>query len=563
MNNRHSFYVKLHSSTILGLERVNLAIERIGYARTALFLVIALVLILIVLRSYHASVTGYLLPDEAFYYNISVLDGFRETEYRPFFHVVYLLFFGGVRDVWTFLLRGALYSALWAVSSIIMTYKIITHLHVADKTAALLILSLPLFPVFTIMVPMILTETLALFLALVGIYFAHRYLDSLRVVDALLAAIGFVTASLVRQPYLLLSLGAILAILLPKRRSLAPIVAYSLLLLLIFPIPIRLTPLQFAQPVYSYLTNLLVQLPRVGLAAALTSLRPGVLMAPRVWIPHGASSYDILYAFVVGLLYGYNPLFTVFVFVSLGLVAYAALVNRTRMAVFDLLIMTLALLSSLISIVVIVSSLTAAVSTWTSTIIRMTHTSLPAIFGLRRLYAKLRPRQLVAILLIFLVLASTQIPQFLNAAQRSLTITGEPINRLSLDYKAPYYRLYLLAKDSGETLVIGGSHMRGIRTYMSMLPNVTLSGVPKTQAEFSALVNREWQTIFLYDDWITIAKPSLANVYPTYYREILLSRSFSGFVLDTLWVDGESYAIRMTRTSAVPSQTNCPAVSFT
>jgi hypothetical protein len=190
---------------------------------------------------------------------------------------------------------------------------------------------------------------------------------------------------------------------------------------------------------------------------------------------------------------------------------------------------------------------------------------LPAFLGLGYLYKRFKARHLLAVLLVFLVLASTQIPRFDYAIQRSLTRTGEAIDRLSFEYRAPYFRLYLIAKDSGKTLVVGGLEMRGIQTYMSMLPNVVLIRVPRTENDFEARLKLGWDFIFLYDDWYTMKDPSIVDSYPGYYRGILLSRSYPGYVVTTLWVDGESYALEMvkvgTQTAAVPAnafQSNLP-----
>ncbi len=133
--------------------------------------------------------------------------------------------------------------------------------------------------------------------------------------------------------------------------------------------------------------------------------------------------------------------------------------------------------------------------------------------------------------------------------ERSLQRVGEPINRLSLDYRAPYYRLYLIAKASGKTLVVGGIELRGIVAYMSMLPNVVLAGVPSSEGEFMRLINQTWDAIYLYDDWFTIQDPSIATAYPAYYWAILHSTSYHNFDIQTLWVDSESYAFQLIRTS--------------
>jgi len=73
-----------------------------------------------------------------------------------------------------------------------------------------------------------------------------------------------------------------------------------------------------------------------------------------------------------------------------------------------------------------------------------------------------------------------------------------------------------------------------------------LSTVPGSEDGFKGLLAQQWDAIFLYDDWVTIAVPEMIGAYPSYYGEILKSGEYPGYVIETLWVDGESYAMRMT-----------------
>jgi hypothetical protein len=156
---------------------------------------------------------------------------------------------------------------------------------------------------------------------------------------------------------------------------------------------------------------------------------------------------------------------------------------------------------------------------------------------------------------LLLIVGSTQVASFAGAFQRSLS--REPVDRLSFDYRAPYYRLYLLAKGSGKTLVFGGIEMRGVRAYMAMLPNVVLVGAGGdwglTEIAFQALLKQGWDSIYLYDDWVTIKIPSMIGMYPSFYAEILTTRQYRGYIIETLWVDGESYALRMVKDGSVAS----------
>jgi len=212
-----------------------------------------------------------------------------------------------------------------------------------------------------------------------------------------------------------------------------------------------------------------------------------------------------------------------------------------------------------------------ALSGWTSAIIRATHPSLPSIIGFPSLYGRLRVNRVAALMVILLILGSTQVSSFAGAFQRSLS--REPVDRLSLDYKAPYYRMYLLAGDSGKTLVFGGLHMRGIRMYMAMLPNAVLVPVGEretlwalSEAGFRAWLEKDWDSIYLYDDWVTIQVPSMIDAYPPFYSEILRSRQYPGYSVEMLWIDGESYALKMTRAqhgSGVVLQSYSTSAMFT
>jgi hypothetical protein len=172
------------------------------------------------------------------------------------------------------------------------------------------------------------------------------------------------------------------------------------------------------------------------------------------------------------------------------------------------------------------------------------------------LYSRLKVRRAAGLIIILLIVGSTELGTLADAFQRSLSV--EPVDRLSLDYRAPYYRLYLLAKSSGKTLVFGGIEMRGVVAYMAMLPNVVLVPVGArgqrgalNETEFQALLQQHWDSIYLYDDWVTIKIPSWIDVYPEFYSQILRSRQYPGYTIEAIWIDGESYALTMVKTSNV------------
>jgi hypothetical protein len=527
----------------------------LGRCRVSLAITIAVVLGVIAVRYYYSFVTGFLVPDEIWYFDTYILDKWPIASYRPAFVATFLLFFGGVSDVWTFLLRGILYSAIWAVGCVMLFFMIFRRLRVPESMSSLLILSLPLFPIFIIFVPTILTETLGLFMALFGVYFALRHVQEGRVVNSLLSGFFFVVAANVREPYLLFAVGYIVLFLALSltRRSAKSIVGYG--------IPLSLLLLQLARGGYSQLMSFISRLVSPAAETIPSSYPTNVSVG--AWLASPMSMTlklppDLPAAIVVALWYGFNPLFALFAVLSVFAVGYDLLRDKSSGLFFLALNMLWSLGAFVGPAAFFLEAIGGALSGWTSSIIRTAHASLPLIIAFPRFYSRLKVRRVAGLILILMIVGSTQLGTLAEAFQRSLS--REPVDRLSLDYRAPYYRLYLLARDSGKTLVFGGIEMRGVRAYMAMLPNVVVVGVgarraahPLNETSFKALLEQGWDSIYLYDDWVTIKIPSWIDAYPEFYSQILRSRQYPGYTFETLWIDGESYALRMVKISGANS----------
>jgi len=530
-------------------------VAQFGYTKTALVLALTIIEGVIVARYCYSFITGYIVPDEAWYYNTYVLDRQPIMSYREVFLTIFMMFFGPVKSVWQFFASAFVYSSLCAIGTIVISYKLVKRLQPSDQVSGLLLLSLPLFPVLVVMAATATTEPLGLLFAMTGVYLTLRYVQEGSSVSALLSGASFILAYKVREPYLLLAAGFVLLymVVAAKRRTGRGFLAYLIPVLPWFPVPVRLQPFDFAQPILALVTGLVSRLPAYfsALLSTTTPTLPPILppvetlLNPTVSVATSSSPHpEFAEALGLGLFYGYNPLFAVFALASVALAVYLLLRSRSSEASFVLLSMILSLGTFAVSVMFTIVANPSAVTGWTSTLVRAAHTSLPSFVGFGGLYQRLKPKRVAALIIVTMLLLSTQVPSFAATFQRSLS--REPVDRLSLDYRAPYYRLYLLAKDSGKTLVIGGIHFRGIRMYMSMLPNVALSTVPGSEDGFKGLLAQQWDAIFLYDDWVTIAVPEMISAYPSYYGEILKSIQYPGYVIETLWVDGESYAMRMT-----------------
>jgi hypothetical protein len=565
---RHQPPKKSRSAVVLKLYHNLMArVERFGYARTSLVVTIAVVMAVIVGRYYYSFVTGFILPDEAWYYDTYILENQPIGDYREVFTAFFKLFFQGT-DVWQFLLKGFIYSTLWSVGTVLVGYKTIRRLEPSDRVAGLIILSLPMFPVFIVLAPTILTEPMGLFFAILGIYLTLRFIQGGSAWNAVLSGVSLVFAFKVREPYLVLGCGFVLLyLILPvlerKMHSLRGLLGYAVAIAYIFPVPLQLHPLQFAQPGTQIYQNLASWLISHTSSHTVTS-NPGSsiissivnpIVNPPISISAGYPAPiehpDVLQGIVIGLGYGFNPLFAVFAVASLAVTVYLTAKTRSLTPLMLFFSVFWALGSFVASIMFTIASLPGALTGWTSTIVRASHTALPAFVGLGPVYTRIKPKRVAALMLIVLVIGSTQLTNVADAFQKSLSRL--PVNRLTLDYRAPAYRLYLLAKGSGKTLVVGGLEYRTIRMFMAMLPNVQLVPVPSSELAFKALLNQSWQAIYLYDDWVTVAVPEMIGSYPAYYAQILQSKSYMGYSIEKVWVDGESYALRLTMTTSPSS----------
>jgi len=94
------------------LEKVNRRLFRFGYARVSLVMVLLFVVTVVMARFIYSSITGYILPDEAWYYNHFILANHWPSFYREVFFLVYKLFFLGSGNMQSFLIRGTLYAVV-------------------------------------------------------------------------------------------------------------------------------------------------------------------------------------------------------------------------------------------------------------------------------------------------------------------------------------------------------------------------------------------------------------------------------------------------------------------
>ena len=220
------------------------------------------------------------------------------------------------------------------------------------------------------------------------------------------------------------------------------------------------------------------------------------------------------------------------------------------MGLLVLVIIVLGLTSYFVTADFAVVSLPNAVSQWTSNLVRLSSSAVPGVVGFGYLYSKVKARYVLIALIVYIVLGAVLVPRVAIVLQTSQNQAGVTVDRLSFDYRAPYYRMYQIAGNSGRNLIIGGAGEVQMAVFASMLPNVIVSSIPSSQQEFDLLVSKNWSAIYLYDNFVTILSPSLVSgcqCYPIYYQHIVLSHSYDGYSITPIWVDGESYALRLVK----------------
>lgn len=497
----------------------------------------------ITFRFYHLSVTGFLVPDEAYYYETFIIDHIRLIDYREVFVAIYLLFFSSVNSFQSFVFAGYAFAATWATAAVAGFYFLIKETRLPEHYGSAMLISLALVPVFTLMLLLVLTETVALALALFGLLFTLRYVRTGNAWTALLSSILFVLAYKVREPYLILAVGNLFTIALTHKRNWRGILAYLVPLSIVLSIPVSLQPLQLTQPLYSYVDSYLHHIYSNPTITSITNVPPPTTSTLP---PTDHPEREIMQGFALGFGIGYGPVLAALVLGAFT-IGLARLISR-KMQRIDLTILwnsALSILGMVISLSFLIYPAPGLIPVWTSAAVRISNVSLPAFLSLRYLYERSNARRLIGMLLLVLVVTSAEIPVLITAFQTNLAPSGAQIDRLSLNYRAPYYRLYLLAKDAGKTLIIVGFDSRGLRTFCSLLPNVTITGAPADEGQFRSLISGDWNAIFLYDDVVTIKDPTTLGVYPQYYQNVVLSSSYNGHRIIPIWVDGESYALKL------------------
>ena len=542
------------------------------YTRLAVIAASAVLLCLIAARLYYTAVTGYILPDEAFYYNLFIVEGLGFSVYRPVLHLAYEIFYFGVGNSLTsYVLRGAIFCGVWAVGCILVIAKILKALDISDKASAFVVLSFLVLPVFPLMSVFTVTETMALFFALAGMLYSIRYVQEGGVRNAALAAAMLLFASQVREPYLLLLVGAP-PMMFALRHSLKPFFAYAAVGIIGLPIPTSFQPLSLSQPVsnllFEFIPNYILGFissfriyhvsagagvaagaagasgaagaaagsagaagaaagagAGAGAAAAgsffgytfqyvpstVAGAGPGAATIP-AYVTAASNSVSLTLGwpeFYAFLVGAFYGIRPIFlILVFLSLIL--ALRTRSRKGVIVCWFGLLAIVGYFVTASFAVEFLPNAVSSWASNLIRLSSAALPAAICLGYLYKRLGTGASLAMFVGTLVFGLLLLSSFTSAIQSSQNIQGGTVDRLSFGYRAPYLRMAQLATPG--SLVVVGPGQPQLETMLSLsdgAKTVVIQPIPASAADLARLLaSRQWSHVYFYDDWVSIQNPA-------------------------------------------------------
>jgi hypothetical protein len=472
-----------------------------------------------------------MLPDEGWYYTTFIVQPIGFSVYRPIMNLAYVIFFSGVSSLDGLFVWGAIYCAVWAIGSVWMLSKVLRVLAIEERPAALTLLTFMVLPIFPIMAVFFVTETMALFFIFAGIYFSLKYLKGGAALSAAAAATMFLFASSVREPYILFVI-VVPFVLFAMRFRLKALLAYAAIAVISLPVPVSIVPFNIGLPVatfiFSYLPNLVLH----GGQPAF----PSYVYVAGTTLPV-ATDLSGVYAFLVGAAYGIGPVFGLLTLISLVYAVRA----KSKASYLVLLFSLLSIVSYLVTADLAVAFQSDAATVWTSDLIRLSSSALPAAIGLGYLYSKVDFRIVRTAFLVTIAFGVLAAGAFSSALQSTQDIQGSTVDRLSLSYRAPYLTMYQTAQP-GSLILSGGSGIGTMTVFASFLDNVTVKPIPPNGTAFGSLLAEGWSHVYLYDDWVTLNASFIArcDCYPTYYASLILYGNWT-----LLWSNSESYALEM------------------
>lgn len=541
----------------------------IALKRSNLSIIISMVILsgVVIGRGIYTYITGFMTGDEALYY----LSGLKSVEHgqliilypsRYLFQIIIVPIFMllKINDVHSMIIFATIFAWMWTLPLPYIIKKITEIFTNEEKVLCFSTLAVPFFPILTIMSATFVTEPMSVLLVMMAIYFQLLMIKKLSWKYAVMSGLMFALSSSIRDPYMLLILfnGLLVFAMLLKKKIPSKIgVPFILTSALGYRIPFSLEDilaLRFTQTIItSIMEKSVIMINKIlSIFITVTPIATSKTVAeqyPAIYAGEMGLSDPIfnvalhkigdgLLAFFMGLFIGWNPIFTL-----LGIVGLIISFSRLRKFKLEDVIITSNIMAGFLNYAIVsyiisignVTQITAGLS-GIGTIIRTSHTSLPAMFSMRLTLAKLNKKHMIVIFLIVIVFTGISVRYAFTEFQKGWS--GKYVERLTLNYRDPHYRLYEYTENTGKTLIFGGHNLVLPQLYLRSRLNVYLSP-PVTEEKFLTLLKSEnWDTVLIYGYYHYPMEPALKGSFPWY---LSLMQNETEIPINVIWDDGESF----------------------
>lgn len=456
-------------------------------------LVLSLVVLLsaTIVRVVYGLRSGFILPDEALFY-MTTSDFFgngRLLLRYPTYVLFQLMILGfgsllGLDNVWKFMVVFPFLSFIFSFGIVFLVWKIVRNKY------------LTLASMFTVSVLIgtttILTEAPSLFFVMLGIYFTVRK-------QPLYSALSFSAAVWFRELYVLFLIGNFFLCKQNRRYILGSLPA----------LPVTLFITQY------FGLNIFSKIPILPIASEPLFVHPerifgqgDVSIVNRILFTPWNSS--------IGLLFSLTPFLALMVVFSLfkGRKERDILWWNSIFGIVSLL---------LLNFLILKDSFFVTSSGRYSTLVRFASICFPSV-----LILKLDRKMMIISILSLLLIA----PLGLSMIQSNLSIGT--VDRLSLDYEAPWLRL--AREVEGQDVLVYAEPIVRARLFVS--DDVVVSLPPRNEDEFNLTVER-FERIYFYGEKHSNHEMALKDNFLWYYGIVKNRVNVS-----EIWDDGESYLLR-------------------
>jgi len=526
-----------------------------------LIFVMAILSCVIIARGIYTWFTGFMTSDEALYY-LSGLESVRlsrvailyENRYifQAIISILFLIF--QIKNVFGMIVFATTFSLVWTLPLPYIIKKI-TELFTTDrKTVIFSVLFLPFFPILTIMSATFVTEPMTLTLMMTAIYFFFKMFKHSSLHYPLLSGLLFAVAVSMREPYmvfLVVNILFVLVVTIRRKFSWKSALIFSSLAVLGMRIPLMENFLSSTYLKFGF-TNAIITMilkPIGEMFSVTTSFIeiPPIIMpimdmeSPIFLFTINKVSMGFVW-FLLSIFVGWNPFFAIFGVIGTVLSVLRIKKERSLINVAFFLNILCGFLNffGVAYIVQIgnVSQVQAGANALGSCI-RNSHTSLPSIISIRECISKIKVKYLYAILFCIVIAGGASIRYAFTMFQQGWS--QQYVERLTLDYKAPHYRLYEYVETTGKTLVFGGHNLVLPSLYLRLRPNVKLLP-PLSESEFRKVISEKWDNILIFGVRHYPMRPALELHFPWF---LSLIDGKTEFKLEVIWEDGESFLYRV------------------